>query len=492
MAGSHLRPSQVGGTLRTWRTVGTVASVVLAAASWGCAAVAHEYSPVVWPGVVLWRPEGGSNLAATLAVLATATLVYAWWALRDRLTRPRDAVLTTAWWGAPLVLSAPLFSRDVWSYAAQGLLLHTGGDPYTQGVRGLASPWVDSVARTWLDTPAPYGPVFLDAARGIAAVSGGHLLVAVALLRLLAVASVVLTAWAVPAVARRLGADPAGCARAAWLAALAPLALTHLLSGSHNDGLMAAGVVLAALLALDRRWLGALVAVAVAAAIKAPAAVAVPFLALLWATRSDRSTAAVVTRAVLASVAAGAAFATVSLASGLGFGWVRALSTPGLASTWTSVSTAWGTVAGWLATAAGGDGAATADRVTSALRLLAYGVLAVLLVVLWVQALHRREDRAAVLVRAGWALLAVALLSGTFYPWYLLWALPLLAVGAGRRTATGLGLLASVLALGVLPGGYSLAYSTTSVGAPVMVLVSLGLLALVARTTARHVRSRVR
>ncbi|GAA1879688.1 polyprenol phosphomannose-dependent alpha 1,6 mannosyltransferase MptB [Lapillicoccus jejuensis] len=510
MALPQLRPSQVGGSTRTWRATGTAASLVLAAASWGCAAVPHEYSPVVWPGLVPWRAEGGSNLAALLVVLATAVLLYAWWALRDRLDTARAVRVTTAWWGAPLVLSAPLFSRDVWSYAAQGLLLHTGGDPYTQGVRGLPSPWVESVARTWLDTPAPYGPVFLDLARAVAALSGGHLLLALLLLRLLAVAAVAVLVLAVPALAARLGAGPAAAARAGWLGALAPLGLTHLVSGAHNDALMAAGLVLAALLAADRRWLGALVVVALAAAVKAPAAVAVPFLALLWAAAPGRSTAAVVGRTVAGSLAAAAVFALVSLASGLGFGWVRALSTPGLASTWLSVPTAWGTVAGWVASAAGGDGAAVADRATALLRLIAYGVLAVLLVVLFVQALHHRDDRAAVLRRAGWAVLAVALLSGSFYPWYLLWALPLLAAAlapgdpgrdtrrdtgreaAGRRTGTGLALLAAALSVAVLPGGYSLAYSTTSVGAPLMVLLSLVLLALVARTAARHVRSRVR
>ncbi|WP_172405446.1 polyprenol phosphomannose-dependent alpha 1,6 mannosyltransferase MptB, partial [Mycobacterium paraense] len=40
---------------------------------------------------------------------------------------------TTAFWLAPLLLSVPVFSRDTYSYLAQGALLRDGFDPYAVG-----------------------------------------------------------------------------------------------------------------------------------------------------------------------------------------------------------------------------------------------------------------------------------------------------------------------------------------------------------------------
>ncbi|MDQ2756917.1 MAG: polyprenol phosphomannose-dependent alpha 1,6 mannosyltransferase MptB [Actinomycetota bacterium] len=466
---ARLRPSRQHRSPATWRLTGTLASVALAVSSWFCAAVPHEFSPVVWPGIVPWRPEGGSNLAASVAVLAMSTLVYCWWALRDAPVGLAWVRRTAGWWCGPLVLSAPLYSRDLYSYAAQGLMLHTGLDPYTQGVRMLDSPWVDSVARTWLDTPAPYGPVFLVLARVVAGVAGGHLLVALALLRLGSVLAVAALAWGVPVVARRLGGDERAQVRALWLGVLTPVVGGHLVSGAHNDGLMVAGVVAAAALALERRWAAAMLLVSLATAVKAPAAVAVPFVALLWAADNGSTRwVRVVGRALLASALTAVVFAGLSLATGLGFRWLGALSAPGQASSWTAVSTAWGTIAGWV------GGADLGASVTSGGRVAALVVLGLLLVVLWLDAARHAHDPLAVCRAAGFALLAVALLSPAFYPWYLLWALPLLAATLrDRRAVTAFALLAALLAFATLPGGYGLAYSTTSVGAPAMVVTSV-------------------
>jgi len=443
--------------------------VALTVASWFCAAVPHEFSPVVWPGVVPWRPEGGSNLAASVAVLAVGTLVYCWWALRDSPVGLGWARRTAAWWCGPLVLSAPLYSRDVYSYAAQGLMVHTGLDPYTQGVRVLDSPWVESVARTWLDTPAPYGPVFLVLARLVAGVAAGHLLVALALLRLLAVLAVAALAWGVPAVVRRLGGDERAQVRALWLGVLTPVVAGNLVSGAHNDALMVAGVVAAVALALERRWAATILLISAATATKAPAAVAVPFLALLWAADGEPARwGRVVLRAALASALTAVVFAGLSLATGLGFRWLGALSAPGQAASWTAVSTAWGTLAGWV------GGAELGASVTTGGRVAALALLGLLLALLWLDAARHAHDPRAVCRAAGFALLAVALLSPAFYAWYLLWALPVLAATLrDRRATTALGLLAALLAFAALPGGYGLAYSTTSVGVPVMVATSI-------------------
>src|SRR3546814_20706877 len=50
----------------------------------------------------------------------------------------RDAALgtvrrATLVWSAPLMIAPPLFSRDGWSYAAQGMLTTLGVSPYDHG-----------------------------------------------------------------------------------------------------------------------------------------------------------------------------------------------------------------------------------------------------------------------------------------------------------------------------------------------------------------------
>ena len=482
------RPSRQRLPASRWRLTGLLAGVVLAATSWFCAAVPTEF-PVVWPGVALWRPERGSPLACTVALLAVGAMLYAWWALRDLDVTSGWLVRTAAAWFAPLLLSAPLFSRDIYSYAAQGLMLDQGLDPYTHGVQALQSPWLDAVARTWLDTPAPYGPVFLVLARGAAALSGGHLLVALVLLRLLAVAGVLVMMWAVPAIARSLGVDPA---RAAWLGFLTPLVGGHLVSGGHNDALMVAGMLAGLALALKRRYLLSILAIAAAMTVKAPAVVVMPFVAILWAVddrgagRAGRAMtwSRVIRRSLLAGAATVAAFVAMSLATGLGFSWLSALATPGRSIQWTSVSTAWGSAVGALGHLAGVD---LTDGAIAVSRAVALALLGPVLVGIWLHAVKHSHDRRVVCQSAGLALLAVVVLAPAFHGWYFLWALPVLAATtSSRRALTVLGGVAALLAVAVLPGGYGLALTTTSVGVPLMVLVSLVVLARAARAAATY------
>lgn len=468
----RLRPSRRHRPADRWRWVGLVGGVVLAAASWFCAATPTEF-PSVWPGLEIWRPHAtGSPLAALLTVVAMGSIVYSWWAIRDLDVTVRWLRTTTALWFGPLLLSASLYSRDIYSYAAQGLMLHVGLDPYHQGVQDLDSPWATSVSSVWLDTIAPYGPLFLVLARGAVVLSGGHQLLALALLRLLAVLGVVVMVWAVPAIARRLGVDPV---RATWLGVMTPIVGSHLVSGAHNDALMIAGMLAAVAFSLAHRHLLALVAVAVAMTIKAPAFVLVPFLALLWAVDHEGDRALtwlrVIGRSVSAGVAALVAFIALSLATGLGFAWLPALGTPGKSNQWTSVSTAYGTLIGFVGDRLGVD---ITDTATAISRAVALVVLAALLVVIWLHAVQHSHDRRLVCQSAGLAVLAVVVLSPAFHGWYLLWALPLLAATTtSRRGLTALGLVAALLAFAVLPGGYGLALTTTWVGVPLIVVISV-------------------
>ena len=61
-----------------------------------------------------------------------------------------------------MLVVAPIFSRDVYSYAAQGAMMSYHINPYHYGPFTLgAGPYVNPVDPLWLNTPAPYGPLFL-------------------------------------------------------------------------------------------------------------------------------------------------------------------------------------------------------------------------------------------------------------------------------------------------------------------------------------------
>jgi len=480
----RLRPSKQQLPPGRWRFVGFVGGLVLALTSWFCAAVPREF-PVVWPGLVPWRAVGGSPLAASFVFVAMGAMIYAWWALRDLDVTVRWLAHTALLWFAPLLLSASLFSRDIYSYAATGLMLDVGLDPYTQGVQDLQSPWALSVSQVWLDTPAPYGPVFMLLARGAASVSGGHQLVALFLLRLLAVAGVVVMVWAVPTIARRLGVDPV---RAAWLGFLTPIVGGHLVSGAHNDALMVAGMLAGLALALGRHYVWALLAVALAMTIKVPAVVVAPFIAILWAVDHDGARAMtwlrLIGRSALAGAATLAAFTGLSLATGLGFSWLPALGTPGRSIQWTSVSTSFGMAVGAIGRLFGAD---VTDGAIEGFRAVALLALGVLLVVIWLHAVRHSHDRRLVCQAAGLAVLAVVVLAPAFHGWYLLWALPILAATTtDRRGLTLLAAVASLLAVAVLPGGYGLALTTTWVGVPLMIAVTVVLAVRAVHTVRRY------
>jgi hypothetical protein len=404
-----------------------------------------------WPGVAL-------------AAAGMLILVVAWWRA-GRLRPPvRWAVRTTALWSLPLLCAPPLFSRDVYAYAAQGDVFAHGLDPYAAGPAALPSAWLGSISPTWWDSPAPYGPLFLLIARGAVGLSGGHLVVTVLLLRLVALAGVLLVARYLPRLARGCGADER---TATWLGLGSPLLLAHLASGAHNDALMVGLLVAGLAYATERHGVTAAALVAVAAAVKAPAALALPFVAVLAFPRVWRGLA------VSGGVAA-AVFATVTAVSGLGLGWVQALRTPGDSVQWTSLPTGLGLAAGWLL-------GSTEPALTVARTLGTLVALAVVFL-LWWRVRGRGDDPRAVVAAFGWALGAIVLLAPAFHPWYALWALlPLAAATVDPRVRRALAIATVALCFLVLPDGYNLARATVVPGVllDVTVVVALTVLAVV-------------
>jgi hypothetical protein len=443
-------PVAAADTLVRLRLLGFAGATALAAGSLS-AGVYPRPDPVA-NAPVLGVLRATPSLGDLLAVTGMALLVVAWWRAARTLPSARWTVTTVALWALPLALAPPLFSRDVYSYAAQGDVYAQGMDPYAGGPASMPSQWLGSVSTAWWDTPAPYGPLFLMLARLAAQLSGGHLWVALLLLRVVAVAGVALIAVYLPRLARGCGVDERA---AVWLGLGSPLLLAHFVSGAHNDALMLGLLVAGLAYAVEGRGHHAAVLIGLAAAVKAPALVALPFVALLVWPALPRWRALLRTFAV-----AVAAFGVVSTVAGLGLGWVGALRTPGASVQWTSLPTGLGLAAGWVLEETGTGSAAAALTVTRTLGML---VTLVVLAAAWWRV--RNAGPRAVVAAFGWGLVAMVVLAAAFHPWYALWPVVVLAASTvADRVRRWLAVVATGLSFLLLPDGYNLARSTVLAG----------------------------
>jgi alpha-1,6-mannosyltransferase len=371
----------------------------------------------------------GQLLSRAFVFVGVALLLQAWLILgHDLLAGPDDphslrntppATLVTVLvaWVAPLVLAPPLFSRDVYSYFAQGRVVDSGQDPYETGV-AVVDGWFENGADPmWAETPTPYGPVWLLFARGVANFAPDQPALGAIAFRLAALAGLALLVIYVPRLAFAHGIDASA---AMWIGVLNPLVIMHVVSGAHNDALMIGLIVMGFALATQKHPALGAIAVSAAAAVKPIALLALPFIGLMWA--GLRAGWVPRIRAwVLALLLCIAVFTAASLLAGVGPGWIGALGTPGEVRTWLSPATAIGMLLGMLTTAAG----ITIDDalVVTVTRLV--GTIAALAIVAWL--ILRPEGRSPVR-GAALAFLTVIILGPVIQPWYLLWILPLFAV----------------------------------------------------------------
>ncbi len=375
----------------------------------------------------------GQLLSRALVFVGVALLLQAWLVLghdlfADQISWNRDdpahaislnpatvsAILAA--WCLPLLVSPPLFSRDVYSYYAQGRVMELGQDPYTTGVADVPGWFQDGVDPMWGETPTPYGPLFLLVSRGVANFAVDQPALAALVFRVIALVGVVLLAVYVPRLAFLHGIDPG---RALWLGVLNPLVVMHFVAGAHNDALMAGLIAMGLCLAAERRAAWGAAAISLGAAVKPIAFLALPFVGLSWAGLRAGWGRRIGAWALTALVAGGV-FVAISIVAGLGWGWIGALTTPGEVRTWLSPATALGMLTGgaleWAGLAQNGDSAVTVVRLIGSL----LGVAAIAWLVLRPEG--RSPTRGAAL-----AFLAVVVLGPVIQPWYLLWFLPLFA-----------------------------------------------------------------
>ncbi|MFE9428537.1 polyprenol phosphomannose-dependent alpha 1,6 mannosyltransferase MptB [Kitasatospora sp. NPDC006697] len=426
---------------RRCRYLGLAGSVMLALGGLGAGAVP------------LGTPHAPTGPGIFLAWCGMVLLIAAW-LLLGRAVRgaeppePRWLLRTLLCWAAPLVLGPPLFSRDVYSYLAQGALVGAGLNAYTTGPAALGGPFDAQVPGLWQHTPAPYGPLFLLLADLVARVAGHALSAGVLLLRLVALGGLALLAVVLPRLARACGVPPAA---ALWLGLLNPLVLFHLVAGAHNDALLLA--LLVSGLLLRRRPLWAAVLVTLAALIKLPAALGLVAVVVLWGERLKGR--AGLSRAALATGAVAlATTAVVTALSGIGYGWVHALAVPVSAGSW-SLTSLLGRACGWLLSSL----YHSTEVGLVGLAVLAWRWLGLAAAVASVLLLLRRVRRrqVGVVYAVGLALVAVVALGPAIRPWYALWGGVLIAAAAPAdgRVRRWAPLVSGLLALLVAPDGFT-------------------------------------
>jgi len=400
------------------------------------------FGEATWPTTSLMLP-------GVVAVYGGMVLfVRVWFGLYQTLrARPgvpiRQLAYMLALWLAPLLVVAPLFSRDVFSYAAQGEMMSHHINPYHYGPGTLGSgPYTNGVDPLWINTAAPYGPLFLMLAGWSASLSLHHALVTVLLLRLQSVVGLALIAYCIPKLARSFGRDPGP---AFVLAVLNPLTLLALVGGAHNDAIMV-GLLLAGVTAARSRhpaW--GVVLCALAASIKVPAAMGIVYVAWDWAGPSAgwRRRTRTVLRSGLITVTV---MGVLSLVSGLGWGWIANLGTPGTVRSWMAPATGVGLLISGSAHVVGiGVGLGGVLTMTRAIGLIAAAVVAFYCL--------RHRERLGVLGALGITMMTFVLLGPVVQPWYLTWGIIIVApVVTGRMLYAVLGLSAIVPFIGLTGG----------------------------------------
>ncbi|MFI5956772.1 polyprenol phosphomannose-dependent alpha 1,6 mannosyltransferase MptB [Cryptosporangium sp. NPDC051539] len=389
----------------------------------------------------LWRPDLQHPVGwAVLALLGLSALVLVFLQLHRLASAAAVDVRTVAviafWWSVPMLVAPPVLSLDVWSYLAQGTMVHTGLNPYLYGPSLLGPGSIlDAVSPVWRDTPAPYGPLMLGTLELVAYFSAAHLSVAALLLRAVVVVAVVVMGVLVVRMAPVEERPPALA-----LVAANPLVIIHLIGGAHLDALLA---VLAAVTiwCVRRRWYAvAALAAATAFSIKLPGILLAGYL-LAHLVRNR-----VPVHRMLGSVATlGAVTLGCALLVPDGFGWIGAMDVPGLVRIyWAPASIAGGLI--YLATGASvpfTDALALARSVVAAAGAIAVAAL------LWRAGAEPSWRRAGALVGA--ALLTLAVSGPVMHAWYAVWGGVLLAALAGPAFRSWAIVLGAALCFSAVP-----------------------------------------
>jgi hypothetical protein len=446
------------------------------------------------PSVLAGRPETGDQFFGIMLVyLGIALLLGAWFetirAARSARAAPtaspiqlRHLLLVLVAWAAPILLAPPLFSRDVYSYAAQGQVVSRGLNPYLHGPSALGpGPFLTQVDPLWRHATAPYGPAWERLSGWVVQLSGHHVAWAVVGFRLVALIGLALVAWGVPALARDAGRDGTV---AFTVAVLNPLVLLVLLGGEHNDALMLGLLVLGCVLAARRHPLAGLACCALAAEVKAPALLAALFIGWAWwgEGQGPRQRLA---KTLLAICFTLAVMAAIGAALDLSWRWVAALLSAGTVVSWLDPVTAIGLALAHLAHALGYQGGS--GSFVRTMRFIGLASAAAISIRLLTRSPGREPVSAL-----GWSIFAFVLLGPVIWPWYYAWAFVFLAVIAEGWTLRLLAALSAIACFATMPTPRLLIEAPTPdlvIGWLTLGALVLAYLAYVARAQARETSS---
>jgi alpha-1,6-mannosyltransferase len=305
---------------------------------------------------------------------------------------------------ALFALAPPLLSLDVFSYISYARLGAVHGlNPYDFSPAAIPHDLAASRVEDYRQATSVYGPLFTLITYPL-----GLLGVPAALwsMKALAALSVAAVSGIVARVAALRGIAPS---RAAALVALNPVVLVQVVGGAHNDALMMAAATAGTAMVLWGTQAGGGATLVAATAVKAAGAVTIPFALLGAGGRRER----------------------VRLAAGAAAG-VAVIGLVALAAFGSSALDGISILSGSQQRVSYHSVPATAARITGidlgvvrALALVAYGVVGVWLLV-W-------TARGGDWIRAAaWASLGLLLATAYLTPWYVMWALPLVALGRDR------------------------------------------------------------
>jgi hypothetical protein len=223
----------------------------------------HGFAPGIAAAYGRWLPAAVSAALtpATLSRASAALQAVMWGAfiaavliaarLRDpaaeraafRLVAAAGAAIAVA-----LLLTPPALSRDLYHYALFGRMIITRGlNPYVAPGDALAGDPLWPLA-SWHDFTTHYGPVFTGLSVVAAWIGGGGAVGTALAFKALATAGGALAAWSATALARREGS---GALLPLVLIAWNPLALIETAGNGHNEMVMI-GLALAGVLLVDR------------------------------------------------------------------------------------------------------------------------------------------------------------------------------------------------------------------------------------------------
>ncbi|WP_424186551.1 polyprenol phosphomannose-dependent alpha 1,6 mannosyltransferase MptB [Actinokineospora sp. G85] len=455
--------------------LGTLGSVLLLLSAFGAGGVLVT-DPVLGDGPLSWLRYGhGKMLATGVLYLGFALVVWAWVRLGRHVLAGRvgtkPVLIAAAAWMAPLLISPPLFTRDVFSYLAQGTLPLFGQDPYVVGPIVLDQPHLRDVVQNvhpfWQTTPAPYGPMFILLAKGVAWVAGSNMIGGVVLMRAMLLIGLGLLLWALPGLVRHLGGN---LPTATWLAVAGPMTVVHLVGGPHNDLLMVGFLAAGTLCVLERKHVLGVLLVTLGVGVKATAAIALPFLVWVWAGHLKSTPVKNFVRAGACAVGVFVAtFALVTFAAGVNLGWLQALQAPTMIVNWLSVPTAVGEAVHTVVDLFVNANKSWFVNTTRVLGALAF-------VAIFARQWWRSRDGGSEAVRRmAFVLFAVAVLSPATLPWYLTWGFVIAAALPWQRTQLAILVSGAVfLVLTYSPGGEDMLYNWPFIACAVAVSILAG------------------